>query len=252
MQLPLASNKPFLTVVIGDSLSMPRYFAGIQIEDTYAHKLDMWWREHYPKSINLSLCSPGKPLKQFMSDFNTNIIERIGNNRKIDTCIVHLGIVDCAPRPLPYLWEGLLGLAHPVIRKPIVKFLHNNRAKILRSGFSFRFTPPDKFTHLFNNFLMTLANQCKQIYIVNVAPGLKSVYERSPGLEDSIVQYNNIISQTASQFSNATLINVFDQCLSDNESYLTGDLHINQNTHNWIYEQIKNKEQLNLPGSSGE
>lgn len=99
-------SRPFLAILVGDSLSMPRYETGVQVEDTYSYSLEMWWRERYSRVITWSLSEGGVTLQHLVGNSH-DFLSRVGPGR-IDVCIVHLGIVDCAPRPLPYLMRPAL------------------------------------------------------------------------------------------------------------------------------------------------
>jgi hypothetical protein len=239
----LSHKMPFLAVVIGDSLGMPRQQAGVKVNDTYLYLLQTWWCKRYGQAIVWPLIRGGARLQDLVVEFQGYFLPYIGHN-KIDVCIVHLGIVDCAPRPLPFLMRSGLSQVHPWLRSKIANFLHRNRQRLSRVGWSFRLTSPNKFNKLYSNFLQLLSLQCGRTYCINMPPALEDTYLHSPGLKDSIVRYNEIINKVASEIDGIKIIDVFSKFQQDPKYYVTQDLHITKEAHNWIYQQITEYEAI--------
>jgi hypothetical protein len=86
--------------------------------------------------------------------------------------------------------------------------------------------------------LQYLSSHSKRIYIINIAPGIEAVYQHSPGIEKNIIMYNEIISKIISSKNGIRLIDVYSEFKSDHERYMTEDLHITKQAHQWIYQQI--------------
>jgi hypothetical protein len=239
----LSHKTPFLAVVIGDSLGMPRQQADVNINDTYLYLLQTRWYEKYGQVIVWPLIRGGARLQDLIIEFQGYFLPYIGH-KKIDVCIVHLGIVDCAPRPLPFLMRSGLSQVHPWLRSKMANFLHQNRERLSRIGWSFRLTSPNKFNKLYSNFLQLLSLQCGRIYCINMPPALEDTYLHSPGLKDSIVRYNEIINKVASTIDGIKVIDVFNKFQEDPKYYVTPDLHITKEAHNWIYQQITEYEAI--------
>jgi len=236
-------KKPFLAVVIGDSLSMPRHDAGVEVDDTYLYLLQTWWRERYGEAIVWPITRGGVRLQDLAFEFQGYFLPYIGHNM-IDACIVHLGIVDCAPRPLPFVMRNSLSRVHPWIRSKAAGFLHRNRQKLRGFGWSFRLTPPDKFTKLYSDFIQLLSLHCGRVYCVNIAPALEETYLHSPGLRENIVRYNEIIDKVASEIDSVKVIDVFNKVQEDTNCYATTDIHITKEVHEWIWQQIVEYEEV--------
>ena len=233
----LSHKTPFLAVVIGDSLGMPRQQAGVNINDTYLYLLQTRWYAKYGQVIVWPLIRGGARLQDLIIEFQGYFLPYIGH-KKIDVCIVHLGIVDCAPRPLPFQMRSGVNQLPLWLRKRIANFLHRNRRNLSKVGLSFRFASPDKFNNLYFNLINLLSLHCGRIYCINMSPGLEDTYLHSPGLRQSIVKYNGIINKVASEIDGVKIIDVFSKFQQDLKYYVTPDLHITKEAHNWIYRQI--------------
>lgn len=232
----------FLAVVIGDSLGMPRCQAGIEIDDAYLYLLKIWWQKQYRQVIVWPILRRAASLQDLMAEFQGNFLHYIGN-RKIDVCIVHLGIVDCAPRPLPFRMRSVVSHLPLWVLKRVTNFLHQNRRNLSKVGLSFHLASPDKFYRLYSNFINLLNSHCERVYCINMSPGLKETYYHSPGLKEDIIKYNGIIERAISGKDSVKLIDAFGKFIQDPEYYVTDDLHITREAHKWIYEQIAKYEE---------
>jgi hypothetical protein len=235
------TEQGFLALFIGDSLSMPRVRIGIQPEHTYVHSLEMFWRQQYPAAYLWKFLRRGVGVSHFASYFIDSLLPCL-DSRQIDVGVVHLGIVDCAPRPLPYSLRLLLSYSYAPLLNAVSRFLHKHRRLLLKAGCSFRFTSPKKFNRVYSNLLNALTSSCDRVYAVNIAPAIETLYEHSPGLRESINEYNDIIQRAISHSKNARLIDVFSEFRAHPDQYLTDDLHINKNGHDWIFAQIQQLE----------
>ena len=233
----LSRKTPFLAVIIGDSLGMPRYEVGIKANEIYFYLLQTHWHEKFGQVIVWPLIRKGARLQDLIVEFQEYFLPYFGP-KTIDVCIVHSGIVDCAPRPLPFLLRVSLSRVHPWLRSKVAHFLHRNRINLSRIGWSFRVTSPNKFNKLYSNFIQLLSLHCGRIYCINIPPALEATYQHSPRLKDSIDIYNGIISRVSSEIDGVKVIDVYGKFQQDTKYYVTQDLHITKEAHRWIYQQI--------------
>ena len=234
--------KPFIGVIIGDSLSLPRYKAGINIEDTYCYRLGNWWRERYGSTLVWPLSKGGATIKALTADFRA-FLPYI-KPQSIDAAIVHLGVVDCAPRPLPYQVRNLLGMTPPFIRDRITKYLHNNRGRLFKLGISFRFTNPKQFRRAYQGMLQTLSAESARIYVINISPATEATYNHSPNLFNSIYLYNDIIRQVVAEFKGVRLIDNYSKMQDNRVDSVAEDIHMSKQGHDYIFEQISSYEEM--------
>jgi lysophospholipase L1-like esterase len=138
-----------------------------------------------------------------------------------------LFVAENLPRPFPGM---------------IRSFLHKNRARLLKAGWSFRYTSPKVFKEVYQKIVQSVASQSSRTYVINIVPGRDSLYVHSPGLKESIIRYNEIIRGIVSKFENVELIDVYDEFQNKPELFLTDDLHITGKGHEHIYKLIREME----------
>lgn len=235
-------KQPFFATLIGDSLSLPRYKSSINIEDTHFYHIGKWWQERYGQTVLWPLSRGGATIKTLISSFYS-LIPYIGSG-KIDVAIVHLGVVDCAPRPLPYTIRTLLGMMNPFIRNRLIGFLHKNRRKLYKMGLSFRFTSPYKFRNIYTDLLKDLSSECLRVYVINIAPGTDATYRHSPGLKESIILYNDIINQVESTVRGIRVIDIYSELQCNAEQGETEDIHISKEGHDFILKKLCEYEEM--------
>ena len=176
--------------VYGDSLSMPRPADGIPWGSEYSMLL---------KGVIESACgvhamiynrSMGGARISRLAVQYTEDLTYLGEGQIL---VIQSGVVDCAPRPLPSPLRVMLGYSPGFIRRPVVRFLHDNRAKILKAGLGTRPTSPASFKMIMKKWLETSSSREKLVCVVNIAPTNDEIENHSPGFGKSIVMYNGII-----------------------------------------------------------
>ncbi|MBF0405899.1 MAG: hypothetical protein HQM10_00990 [Candidatus Riflebacteria bacterium] len=197
--------------IFGDSLSLPRLSDGIPFHLTYPELFKGELSMKYP-NLNLHLFNwshGGANITSTLDEFllRNDYFSQDAKN----IFILQIGIVDCAPRPLPKLLRGFVGVLPDVLQKPIVRFIHNNRARIQKAGFVYHKTPPALFETVLNE-LMERIKKLDRIYVFNIAPTNKKTEKHSPGFTRSVMQYNEIIKSVIQRHSspNIFLIDVFN------------------------------------------
>ncbi|MDP2399321.1 MAG: hypothetical protein Q8M53_13320 [Burkholderiales bacterium] len=201
----------------------------------------------YPELLiaNLVANSPGQKFYLYnrsiggatvdiLHDFYINDCSYFGakNNQII---IIQCGVVDCAPRPIPKKARTLLGKLHGRIRTPISKLLHILRPLLLRSGIFWRLTDEGQFSTLLCRWLDHAERNYSHVYVINIAPTTSATSRHSPGLQDSINKYNELIKSAVEKRTGASLINAHSEISkSDNiENFITHSdgHHINMHGH---------------------
>ncbi len=92
----------------------------------------------------------------------------------------------------------ILGYLPEIVRKPVVKCLHNNRALILKAGFGTRLTSPSKFKKILMTWIKEASVSSDMVLIINIAPTNQKIEDHSPGFSRSIEQYNKLIEEVVS------------------------------------------------------
>jgi hypothetical protein len=188
-------DRRFLVRVYGDSLSMPRQSEGVKYFQTYPELLLAAWKHQVPESEialynrSYSDANAVRLLETYRSD--AFYFGRPGG----DIAILQCGIVDCAPRPIPPKVRSIVSRLPASIRDRFASFIHNNRAAMLRSGLIWRVTPPRLFLKTLTATLNLAAPDFSRVYVINIAPTTPATEARSPGLSESIRNYNSLIEE---------------------------------------------------------
>jgi hypothetical protein len=201
---------PLVIRVYGDSLSLPRGPAGIDCQHTYAELLVREIAALFPsKRLSLYNRSRGGSTIHALYEHYLHDCSYFSAS-KDQVLVIQCGIVDCAPRPVPAFMRAAISRLPGRVRAPITAFLHRERSRLLRGGFSWRLTSTRRFTHVLTAWLTHAASQFAIAYVINIAPTVAATARQSPGLRESIVSYNKLIEQAvaAAPDGSAVLIDV--------------------------------------------
>jgi lysophospholipase L1-like esterase len=211
------THTPRLLVrVYGDSLSLPRFSDGIMCYQTYPELFCESLRISEPE-ILISLYNRSKQAatapalaadcQQDYSYFGPTESQII---------IIQCGICDCAPRPLPPWIRRQLAKLPTLFSAPIVRFLHNNRSRLLKRGCSWCEVAPETFRSVMRQWLTHVVPAAERVLVINIAPTLSHTEEHSPGLSASIQAYNRLIAEAVSSVPapNVDLIDTYREILT--------------------------------------
>lgn len=191
-----------------DSLGLPR--PGIAgINDRYIFLFGQWLREKYPdRAIHIVDRSRRGATSDVLFEIYAEDEEYFQEQKHI--LIIHEGICDCAPRPVPKRVRRIVSMMPGIIRKRIIHFLHQKRAWLLQHGSVHLLVEPEPFEQIWTKWLEDASKKFLRIYVLNIAPTNTETETRSPGLQASISKYNEILRRVTEKFDQKTvrLINV--------------------------------------------
>lgn len=200
-----------------DSLGLPR--PGVVADDErYFSLFTKWYKEKHncePEVIDHSRSNTTiKDLYAWFIEDN----RYFGN--KADIIILQEGIVDCAPRPIPRKVRNIISKMPGFLKKRVIKFLHNNRAKLQNFGLKYFIVKPKDFAEEYKKFLKTASETAVRVYVFNIVPTNDEIEIQSPGLKKSIDDYNKIISEVVKEMKlkNIFLIDVYEYVKSKIEN----------------------------------
>lgn len=217
-----------------DSLGMPRKNEVLG-EERYVMRLLNWLKLRYG-SRKIELLERARP---------NYTIDQLYQWYKEDTgyygerghvLILHEGVCDCAPRPLPPRLRGLIGELPESTRSKIVKCIHKNRRRIQRF-LRFHVTSPKVFQINYKSFLSMASENNTRVYVITIAPTNEKTENHSPGFKSSIVAYNTIIRAVVEEQgkNNIHLIDAYellkkgdyasDDCVLEDGHHLTAAAH---------------------------
>ncbi len=241
----MVSESTIKVRIYGDSLGLPR-IGHVKNEERYITLLEKFIRQ---KNQNIEYLDRTR-INSTVTYLHRWYVEDnayFGENN--DILIIHCGICDCAPRPIPPKLRGFISTLKGKFREIAVKLVKKNRIRLQKNNFIWRTTEPSIFSETYTNWIIEALKSFKQIYIVNIAPTNESTEKRSPGLIASITQYNAMIAEiiTTINKSNIHLIDIYrginddiiDQNSDINQYILQEDgHHITPKTHQIIFNKI--------------
>jgi hypothetical protein len=138
-----------------------------------------------------------------------------------DILIIHAGICDCAPRPVPLRLRNIISRLPAFLRIRVVNYLHRNRARLIKSGFIYYNTDKEKFGQILSSWLSQAVNNFRRIYVINIAPTNEETENHSPGFQRSISVYNEIIESVVNKTDNSKIILIeINQVISKSDQSL--------------------------------
>jgi acyl-CoA thioesterase I len=226
-------------VIMADSLAMPR--AGetnIAFEGTYPYLLEQSLRSR-PETQSSMVIERGMRRRtiEYVLDEWAELVEL----RRPDVLVIHVGIVDCAPRVFLRRERQFVENIRPAaLRNAILKFVHNHRPAIVK----FRkkvYVPPRRFQALLTEVLRrTKASGLRSLVLVNIVTPPPEMDERSPGFIENVRTYNQIL-KTQAQGEGIHLIDlnrIID--VEGGPGKLTVDgIHINEEGHRILAAEIE-------------
>ncbi|WP_198034389.1 SGNH/GDSL hydrolase family protein [Dyadobacter tibetensis] len=219
-------------VILGDSLAMPRIMDGIRFEDTYAYHLA---KEFEPDFTLYNRAKRANTFAKQAVEWTLND-DFICYNPKI--VIIHLGIVDCAPRLFSELQNKVIEMMPAPIRKPIITFFSKRRLFFTRL---FKKVYVDKkcFEAGIRSILTHIDSSKQKTIIVGIAPTNTVNANRSYGFEANIMDYNNILKNVAATKENTIFLDVRDQ-INPDIHLLPDGIHLTKEGHLIISKMIIN------------
>ena len=231
--------------ILADSLALPREDVGSDelLEVTYPFLLDRSLRAR---------CGGAAPLI-FERGMRRRTIEYVIDDwyeqvelKKPEVVIVHVGIVDCAPRVF-LRREGafVANIRFGWLRNRILKFTHDHRRRIVQ----FRrkvYVPLPRFERLVETVVQKAREtNVQSLVLVNIVRPPDSVEERSPGFQDNVTAYNRVLQeQTKHSFVTLIDLNRIVEDEGGSETLTIDGVHLSERGHALLAEKL---EQVLLP-----
>ena len=231
---------PSIITVVGDSLALPRQLQQVEFHHTYPYLLAQWLRDQGPPAEVWGSSNAGSTISQLMKRYD-EYRTYVGQHPK-GIGVVHLGVVDCSPRPIPSWLRRAIGKLPRLLRSPIIKFLHNYRVQLLRYGPGFLLTSHRKFRQTYRQLLDQMRQDFGRVYAVNIIPPGTHFESRSPGVGRKIVEYNAIIAEVVEAAGDIELVDIWSICQEPEalETYVSehDGHHLSIDGHQRIFEML--------------
>jgi len=230
-----------------DSLALPRP-ESVAFSERYISILKQWWvSTNVYADIELVDRSMGGQSILTLSDMYNSDVCYFGPIG--DIMIIHTGVVDCAPRPVPIRVRNFISVLPKFLKDPAVRFLHNYRSRIQKSGLMWKHVNPEEFSAYYSSFLKKVGNNFSRVYCISIAPTNPATELHSPGYMASVKQYNEIIKNCIKHTGkkNIYYIDIYTTIINNYSNinlYILPDdgHHLTPYTHRLIAEEIIQRE----------
>lgn len=215
---------PKRIIILGDSLAMPRPDDNIKYEDTYSYLL----QNNNCEVINRSKRSNDSKIQTNSQNILDDIVYLNPN-----IVIIHLGIVDCAPRLFTRNEARVLSVMPNYLSKIIISFFSKYRY-IFTKIRQISYVGEVHFKKNLEYLIKKLQSLDIDILIIKILETNQENIRRSYKFEENIHRYNLIISKISHNYNIREIdINGYDNIL------LKDGIHINKSGHNAIYKKLK-------------
>ena len=236
-------NNYIKIALYGDSLSMARENI-IKNEERYFFMLLSEVKKRNPNALIETIQRSKASISSSEMNYHS-LHDSVYYNWQGAIAIIHLGIVDCSPRPVNIETREKISKLPGLIKKIAIKYLHRNRRKILLKGKASFVTSISDFKQNYIEILGNIEKLFDYIVIINIAPTNTHTEHRSPGLSKSIQDYNNVIAECVADFQSSKIkfIDLHSYITTSNESrdnFIVKEdgHHITPLTHKYIYQKI--------------
>lgn len=225
---PPKNMKESLVLVYGDSLCLPRIADHVAVGDTYPELLAEYQTSRGLKARVYSRGEGGRTINDHWARYIND--RHFFSPGADDLLIIHAGMVDCAPRPLPQKWRRRLERQPGFIRRPIVSFIKNNRPFLLKKGFVFYKVDPSVFKQRIKEWLDHATKLYPHIAVIAIPPIGQAAEDLSPGWRENIVLYNRLLAEAVARHRRGVYLvplhetlsqnrGKFDECISPLDGY---------------------------------
>ena len=234
--------KESLILVYGDSMCMPNVDDNVAVEDTYPQLLAEYQNERGLKGRVYSRAEGGCTINDHWALYVKDRTHFAASPR--DLLIIHAGMVDCAPRPLPQKWRRRLERQPGFIRQPIISFIKNNRPFLLKRGIIFYKIDPPTFKKRIEEWLDHASKLYSHIAVVAISPIGQAAEDYSPGWRSNVILYNRIMAEAVARHPHGVYYvplyealsqseQKFNECITARDGY-----HLLRNGHRLIRDLI--------------
>jgi len=161
--------------------------------------------------------------------------------RKPQIVIVHVGIVDCAPRVfLRREASFVANIRFARLRDRIFKFTHDHRRRIVQ----FRrrvYVPLARFERLVQKVVEKAREaEVQSLVFINIIRPPDSVEERSPGFQSNVIAYNQVLQeQTKHPFVSLIDLNRLVHDDGGSDALTVDGIHLNERGHTLLAQELE-------------
>ncbi|MGB8194445.1 MAG: hypothetical protein WCF67_21115, partial [Chitinophagaceae bacterium] len=201
-----------------DSLGLARP-GHVSLNDRYIYLFEKWLRENANEEV--FVINHARPAFTIDKLYQLYKEDQEYVTEKKDILILHEGVCDCAPRPVPLRLRNFISTLPGFLRKRIIAVLHAKRAWLLKNGFAHYLVNEKKYEQLLVEWMSSAVKEFNRIYILSIAPTNEQMDKHSPGFQKSISRYNDIIRRVIGKIGapNIFLIDIHKILLDAQQSF---------------------------------
>ena len=238
-------------LILADSLALPREGVGGNslLEVTYPFLFDQRLRRRLGASapITFERGMRRRTIEYVLDEWN-ELVEL----RKPDVVIVHVGIVDCAPRVFLRRESSFVAnIRFPWLRNRILKFVHDHRRSIVEKRRKV-YVPLPRFERLVQN-VVEKAREAKLtlLLFVNIISPPNSVEDRSPGFQNNVLAYNRVLhDQTKHAWVSLIDLNNLIQTAGGTQNLTVDGIHLSERGHDLLAKELEKHVLSLLPAEA--
>jgi len=222
-----------IILLIGDSLLMPRPNKNITYKDTYGYLIKKYFENK--KYFVIIIAKRGNnSLRQSLEDEILYGIKQF----EPTIAIIHLGIVDCAPRIFTKIEKGILTTLPPMLNSKIINFFSKRRL-FFTKYFPKKYVNSVNFKRNIQKFFNTF-NELNVIPIlINIIEPPEKLCARSYNFLKNVKTYNNILLDLSKK-NNCKLLD-FNKIVKSKPDYLIDDgIHLSKLGNSELAKEIIN------------
>ena len=226
-------------VVMADSLAMAREGeTNVPFEATYPYLLDQSLRRRLRFDAPLVI---ERGMRRRTIEYVLDEWYELVDLRRPEVVVIHVGIVDCAPRVFLRRERQFVENLRPAfLREAILSNVHKHRRAVVNMRKKV-YVPADRFNALVGQVVARAkASKLRSLVIVNIITPPSEMDERSPGFIKNVGIYNQIL-KTHANVNGVHLIDI-DRMIKEagGVDQLTVDgIHINETGHKMLANEIE-------------
>jgi len=226
--------------ILADSLALPREDVGGEelLEVTYPFLLDQSLRRQFGADAPIIF---ERGMRRRTIEYVLDEWDELVVLRQPQIVIVHVGIVDCAPRVfLRREASFVANIRWGWLRDRIFRFTHKHRQKIVQ----FRrkvYVPLPRFERLVEQVVQKVgANEGQSLVFINIIRPPDWMEARSPGFQSNVIAYNQVLQrQTRHAFVSLIDLNRMVHDEGGPEALMVDGIHLNERGHALLAQQLE-------------
>lgn len=215
-------------LIITDSVSMPR--PGVSYEETWICLL----KKKYPLLDIIDRPARGATSRRLVTEGGGGF--DLLETYMPGTVIIQLGLAEAAPRLFSksgFEFFFMNKILSPAQRRRYIDYVKRNRPRKPELSD----VPPEEFRSNIKHYFQRCSNAGTQVIVIRILKATDYYISKSPRIQECIDNYNRIYEETASEFTNVSVISPVKDNIDVN-SICLDELHIDREGHKIYFEAV--------------